>query len=355
MTTALERGGAERQWATLLPGLRARGAAPRLLTLQGRGDFFDEIEAAGVPASCASLRSRFDLVRLRRARRFADPAPDVVVSQGIDAMVVGRLVARRAGAAHVVVEHGGPGLARRRHRRLLTRLFARSCDAVAAVSRAQVSGLVALGYPASRIVVISNGVAAAQPARDRSVVRAELGVRPTDFLAVFVGGLRPPKQPVAFVAACVAAGVRGLVVGAGPLRYDVDAAVARSNGAVQAIGERRDVADFLLAADAACLVSDIEALPMVALEAMSAGLPVVASDVGGVPEAVVDGQTGLLVPRGDPDGLAHALATLAADGALARRLGEAGRARYEGLFSAERMADQYLDLLQRVAAGRRHS
>jgi glycosyltransferase involved in cell wall biosynthesis len=337
----------------LLPRLaEAAAVQPRLLTLQGRGDFFEEIAAAGVPAACANLRARTDIAGLRHALRLAQPNPAIVVSQGVDALIVGALIARRARAVHVVVEHGGPGLPRRLHRRLLTRVAARSVDSVVAVSRSQLPDLRALGYPAARTQVIANGVEPVRPARGRNDVRAEFGVSGDEFLAVFVGGLRPPKRPAAFVDAVAAAGLRGLVVGAGPLQGEVDAAIARTGNAVEAVGERTDVADILCAADAACLVSDLEALPMMALEAMSARLPVVASDVGGVREAVVDGETGLLVPQGDLEALVGALHSLAGTPALARRLGEAGQARYEALFSAERMADAYLELLEQLVAAR---
>jgi glycosyltransferase involved in cell wall biosynthesis len=87
---------------------------------------------------------------------------------------------------------------------------------------------------------------------------------------------------------------------------------------------------------------------MAILEAMSAGLPVIASNVGGIPDAVVDGETGILVERGDDEALVAALATLASDRARAASLGAAGRARYERLFSAERMVDEYAALLKEV-------
>jgi glycosyltransferase involved in cell wall biosynthesis len=296
------------------------------------------------------MRGRADIAGLRRALRFAGPKADVVVTQGVDAIVVGGLIARRAGAAHVVVEHGGHGLPRRLHRRLLTHAVARTVDSLVAVSASQLADLRALGYPPSRTSVISNGVERALASRGRGEVREELGVSADEFLAVFVGGLRPPKRPVDFIDAAVTAGIRGVVVGGGPLRAEVDAATALSGGDVVALGERADVADILGAADAVCLVSDVEALPLAALEGMSAGLPVVASDVGGVREAVVDRETGVLVPRGDVGALAGALRSLAGDRELAHRLGEAGRLRYEALFSADRMADEYLALLQRLAA-----
>ena len=100
-------------------------------------------------------------------------------------------------------------------------------------------------------------------------------------------------------------------------------------GRVRLVGERRDVPQLLAAADVFVLPSTSEGLPVSVLEAMAAGLPVVASRVGGVPEQVSDGKTGLLVEPGDPNELAAALHRLTVDPSLRRRLGSAGRARAE--------------------------
>ncbi|MBA3844317.1 MAG: glycosyltransferase family 4 protein [Actinobacteria bacterium] len=353
ITTALHRGGAERQLITLLPRLAARGVEPSLLTLRERGAFFEELTESGIRTGCAGLQSRTDLAGMRRALRFAQPLPEIIVSQGVDALVVGALLARRADVPHIVIEHGGPGLGRRAHRRLLTRALAPSLARVVAVTRAQTPGLRRWGYRADRIVVIPNGVEdAPPPVRERAALRLELGVAGDGFLAAFIGSLRAPKRPLAFVDAVAATpGVHGVVIGSGPLRPEVERRAA--NVAVRVLGEREDVADLLGAADVLCVISDIEALPMAALEGMRAGLPLVASAVGGLPEAVEDGVTGLLLAPRDDHGLAAALRRLAGDPALAHRLGAAGRDRYLTLFSADRMADGYEDLLRSVADERR--
>ena len=351
VTSALRRGGAERQWRTLLPALRDSGMRIELLTLQGRGEFFDEIAACGVPARCAELRSRYDIVRIARALRL-DERPDVVVAQGVDAVVVAALLSLRTGSRLVAVEHGGNSLSRRPHRRFLTRLASRKVDRLVVVSPSQLTALGQLGYT-NDAVVIKNGVEPIKPARGRADVRSAMDVAPDAFVVSFVGGLRPPKRPQAFVAALAARavsglGVHGLVVGDGPLRPAVEAEARAAAGRVHVLGERRDVDDLLAASDAACLVSDTEALPMAILEAMSAGLPVIASNVGGIPDAVVDGETGILVARGDDEALVAALAALASDRARASALGAAGRARYERLFSAGRMVREYAALLTEV-------
>jgi glycosyltransferase involved in cell wall biosynthesis len=110
---------------------------------------------------------------------------------------------------------------------------------------------------------------------------------------------------------------------------------------VRFLGELGQVADVLAALDLFVLPSRHEGLGVAVLEAMAAGVPVVASAVGGLPEAVDDGRTGLLVPPEDPRALGVAIAELAADVERARRMGIAGRARVLAEFSMERMADAY--------------
>jgi glycosyltransferase involved in cell wall biosynthesis len=323
-----------------------------LLTLQGRGEFFDEIAACGVPARCAELRSRYDVVRIARALRL-DAHPDVVVAQGVDAVVVAALLSLRTGSRLVAVEHGGNSLSRRPHRRFLTQLASRRVDRLVVVSPSQLTALRQLGYTTNDAAVIMNGVEPIEPGRSRVDVRSAIGIAPDAFVVSFVGGLRTPKRPQAFAAALAAPavaglGVHGFVVGDGPLRPAVESEAVAASGRVHVLGERRDVDDLLAASDAACLVSDTEALPMAILEAMSAGLPVIASNVGGIPDAVVDGETGMLVERGDDEALVAALAALASDRARASSLGAAGRARYERLFSAARMVGEYAALLKGV-------
>jgi glycosyltransferase involved in cell wall biosynthesis len=349
VTSALRRGGAERQWRTLVPALRDSGMSVELLTLRGRGEFFDEIAACGVPAHCAELRSRYDVVRIARALRRAD-RPDAIVAQGVDAVMVAALLSLRTGARLVVVEHGGVSLSRRPHRRLLTRLASRRVDRLVVVSPSQLTALRDIGYATNNAVVITNGVEPVKPEHHRAEVRSALAVGPDAFVVSFVGGLRLPKRPQAFAAALAAPalaalGVHGLVVGDGPLRPAVESEARAAAGRVHVLGERRDVDDLLAASDAACLVSDTEALPMAILEAMSAGLPVIASNVGGIPDAVVDGETGILVEGGDDEALAAALAALASDRARSSSLGAAGRERYEQMFSAGRMVGEYAALL----------
>jgi len=148
---------------------------------------------------------------------------------------------------------------------------------------------------------------------------------------------------------------RFLLVGDGELRPSLErqAEAARLNGRVRFLGYRNDVPAVLAASDALVLPSFAEDVPLVILEAMAAGLPVVASDVGGVGEAVVHGVTGLLVPPGDARALAEAIAGLARDPDLTRRMGREGRRRVETTFSLPREIDAYEEMFRSLLAEER--
>jgi glycosyltransferase involved in cell wall biosynthesis len=122
----------------------------------------------------------------------------------------------------------------------------------------------------------------------------------------------------------------------------------RSDGWIRFAGYQEDVWPWLAACDVFVLSSDWEGMPNAVLEAMGAGLPVVATAVGGTPDVVVDGVTGLLVPAADPAALAAVLERLIGDPGLRQRMGEAGRRRVEQRFSAQRMVERTQSLYERV-------
>jgi glycosyltransferase involved in cell wall biosynthesis len=362
MCSTLHMGGAERQWAMLLPGLVRRGFDVRLVTLAARGRFFDEIEATGIPSGCAGLKSRWDLRGITRAFELARPFPDLVVSHETNAHFIGHWVAAAAKAAHVTVGHRGPGMAHRRYRRTLERFVARHVDHAIAVSRSQLREFEAAGFDLRRVSVIHNGLDPLRPERSRAEVRASLGLRESAFVALVVAALRPVKRVDVFVEAVAAAHraddrIVGLVAGGGASLESFRAMAEARRSPVQLLGERADIADLMIASDVACLTSSAEATPMALIEAMSLGRPVLAPAAGGIPEIVIDGETGILVPARDgagpdPEEFARGLRALAADRPLAEALGTAGSVRYQRLFTARRMLDEYERLFSGLARTR---
>jgi glycosyltransferase involved in cell wall biosynthesis len=359
----MHRGGAERQWATLVPALARRGADVRLVCLYDEGPLFAEVRAAGVAAECLGLRGPGDLRGLRRALAESARRPGAVVTRTVSPQLVGQAIARRAGAVHVFNEHTpltaeGELLEMRPRRRVLTRLVAPRVDRVIAVSERQAAPLARLGYRRERIVTVPNGVFRedAETNADRDETRGSLGLAESDFAVLCLANLRPEKGVDAFAEAVARARaeggrareLRGLIAGEGPERERLERLVEGLDG-VELLGSRGDVPDLIAACDALALLSKAEALPMSILEAMAQGRPVVTTDVGGAAEAVADGETGIVVPRGDTAAAAAALARLAADPAQARGMGERGRIRQRERFDGEAMVDGYWRALAEVA------
>jgi glycosyltransferase involved in cell wall biosynthesis len=174
-------------------------------------------------------------------------------------------------------------------------------------------------------------------------------------LLVSVGRLKYPKDfPTLLDAAARLAGRRFTleVVGDGPERPELESRHAELalDGRVRLGGERGDVPELLARADVVVLSSRSEGLPVSVIEAMAAGLPVVASSVGGLPELVADGETGILVPAGDAVALADALARLLDDPELRRSYGAAARRRALERFDLARFRGAHLDVYRRELA-----
>ena len=295
----------------------------------------------------------------RLSRLVRTLAPDVVLAHGGDPLKY-LATALFRGSPPVVYRRIGatPEWMAGRSRRSAYGLLIRRATRVVAVAEAMRRQLVeGSGVPADRVVVIPNGVdpERVRPARDRAATRSELGLADDAPVILSLGALTGEKDPLTVIR--VAAGVvravpgaRHLLVGEGPLRSGTDAEVARLGLAegVLLLGPRSDVGDLLAAADLLLLPSRTEGLPAVAVEAGLAGLPVVASRVGGVPEVVEHEVTGLLVEPGDVDGFVAAVIGLLGDPDRRRALGEAAAVRCREGFSIEHLAPRWVEVLDAV-------
>jgi glycosyltransferase involved in cell wall biosynthesis len=356
LITLAETGGAQTYVAGLLPALAAR--LDVVVAAHGDGPLRDAALASGVryvplrhmrrnlqPAH--DLLGWFELVALIRRER-----PDIVHANSSKAGVLGRTAAAALRVpVRIFTVHGwafkaysGPVSALYRW---ADRLMAPLTTTTVCVSeRERSAGVAARTCRAADTVVIPSAVDAAavpQAHHDGSPPRV-----------VMVGRLAAPKDPVTLVRAL--ARVEGspfvaTIVGDGPDRPEVEAEIraAGLEGVVELAGERHDVPSLLADADVFVLSSRSEGAPLSVLEAMAAGLPVVASAVGGLPE-MVDGATGLLVPAGDAAALAAALEQLLADSALRRRLGAAGRERVRARFDLAELQRAHLELYARELA-----
>jgi glycosyltransferase involved in cell wall biosynthesis len=207
------------------------------------------------------------------------------------------------------------------------------------------------GFPSTRVRVLHNGIDTAALAKvtdHRADVRQELGIDAGVYVILQAARLQPIKDHATAIRAMARVvttdgAVRLLLAGAGPQASEIDSLI-KGLGLVNHVcrlGLRTDVHRLLGAADAALLSSVSEGIPLSLIEAMAAGLPVVSTRVGGVPEVVEEGRSGLLVPAGDDDALAQRILRLARNPALGQQLGQAGRERAQALFSEERMIAEY--------------
>jgi glycosyltransferase involved in cell wall biosynthesis len=250
-------------------------------------------------------------------------------------------------------EHGPSASGRSPARRTLyNRLALRTTDRLVAVGQAMRDAMVRNdGFPFETVKVIYNGVDTTvftTTQCNRTATRSALGAAAGQFVVIHVARLDPVKDHLTALKAIervihTRSDVRLLLVGEGSERARIESEIAsrRLAAQVQLLGLRDDVSNLLCSADLFLLTSLNETAPVAAIEAMCAGLPVVATRVGGVPEVVLDGVTGFLTPPGDSEALADAILRLIAIPRLASEMGRLGRQRAEQLFSHTQMSWQY--------------
>lgn len=372
----LGEGGAERHLTWLVPTLHRRGLAPLVFNLSGRGRNGLELLAQGVPVlrplpslfiSMSPRPLRRLLGRLQGAaalyaclRREKPPIAHFFLPEGYltgapvswAARVPWRLMSRRSLNRYA------------RHHRLahaFERLLHRTLALSLANSHAVAAELIREGVPPERLRVLYNGIEAGTLDPDRRpAIRAQLGISDKSLVFVIVANLYPYKGhrdllqalarirdslPRDWVLLCI-----GRDEGEGAELAVLGETLGISSN-IRWLGERTDARELLAAADVSLLCSYEEGFSNSILEGMATGLPMVVTDVGGNAEAVLDGESGLVVPAANPAALAEALLQLAGDSELRARLGRAARKRVLARFTLERCADRYLELYQAMVRG----
>jgi glycosyltransferase involved in cell wall biosynthesis len=349
VSDAIGFGGAEVYLATLVAALAHEHDFVAILGERTGVEAARRLAAAGAQVTRVPGLGRVPrpaaLRRLAATLRAADPAivhaNATDQGDGLSAMLAAAALRRPcAVTVHLAVE-GRPT-----HHEALSGWALRRADAVIAVSEAVAAHVAQLGvYP----TVVRNGLPAPHPS---AAPRAALGI---DDDAVLIGGIgRLSEQKgwdvlcracAALRAQCPAAVVA--IIGDGPQRATLEA-LADAHG-VRLLGARPDAASLLGAFDVLAAPSRFEGLPLVAIEALHAGVPIVASDVAGLRDVV--GDAGVLVAPDDPEALGTALGRLAGDPQRRADLAGRGRARAAAHFGVERMAGQTLAVYARLGAG----
>jgi glycosyltransferase involved in cell wall biosynthesis len=279
--------------------------------------------------------------------------PDVLHTYLLHANVLGRIIGRLTGVQAIIGSERTIGQARR-WGRLATKLTNPLTDAVEVNSEIGGKAIVSdLGVPSNKVELVRSGLdlAAFSASTKRADIRSELGLNDNHHLVTFIGRLRPVKGVEYGIKAFAVASVqhqnlRIALAGEGEqLGYlqDLTSQLGISEN-VTFLGVRNDLPDLLAATDSVLMPSLNEGFPRTAIEAMAAGKPVIATRVGGTPEAIIDGETGILVPAKDVEAMAAALSNLVDDTELQTRLGTAGRARAQQNYSLA----NYLSRLDRL-------
>lgn len=326
--------------------------------------FLAEARAAGFPtfrlsADTPDVPGALDEL----ARLLRDTSVDVLVGHTFKPNVLGRLAARRVGIPVVAISRGWTWESLKvRVYETIDRVNLRFVDHVVAVSDGQAERVRKCGVPSTRLSVIRNAARLAAFADPDPVFRDRLrGLFPADIpvshVVLAAGRLSPEKGFDVLVEAAAevmrthpAAGF--VLFGEGGEQAKLETRVADLGIAnrFRMPGYTADLDRYLPWADVVVLPSFTEGLPNVALEASAAGMPVVATAVGGTPEVVADGDTGFLVPSGQPAPIAGRVSELLADQPLRKQLGAAGRERMRREFSFEAQAEQYAELFDRLAS-----
>lgn len=354
VTDEMEVGGTQRQIVELARHLDPEAYEISLVYFRKRSTYVDDLRAAGVRVTCIPKRGKLDPLFLYRLTRYLRQGEfDLVHAFSFSGELWGWLANRIAGRARFIssvrsiYEWYSPLQWR------IKRRIALGSAALVANSRAGADHAAAsMGIPGSSVQVVHNGMRFRQSldeVRRQRVARAD-----GDLRVLFIGRLVDHKNVPCLLRAfeivvATLPHARLDIVGDGPDRPALEAHAARLGVAARVAfhGEQTNVSPYFAAADVFVCSSHREGLSNAIMEAMGAGLPVIASHVGGNPELVIHEETGLLFPPDDHESLAAMLIDLARDPAHRRALGEAGNARVRRHHDPGRMAEELARIYER--------
>lgn len=360
ITRGDDLGGAQMHVASLSSGLIRAGHDVHVIAGIG-GTWSEMMAASGIPVElCEGMLREINPVRdFGVARKLAAQlralGPDLVCAHSSKAGMLARIAANIAGIPCVFTAHGwaftdGISQPRKSIFRMLevmTAPLARNIICVSGYDRAIAERA---GISSKRLVTIENGVPDVDPSlratpKDGSPIRITMVARFAE----------PKDQPLLINAIHDLEHIQLDLVGDGPNLESARALVDHlgMSSRVNFLGARQDVPEILARSHMFVLMSKFEGFPLSTLEAMRAGLPVLVSDVGGAGEAIVDGESGFLIPAGDAATLRERILLLTEKPERRELMGNAARRRYESEFSADTMVRRTLNLYDDVISGKR--
>jgi glycosyltransferase involved in cell wall biosynthesis len=359
LVTSLEVGGAQHNMLLGLPNLEPSRYKHILISIMDRMQMKQQFQQAGIEVHTLGLSKKTDIaVALRLRSLLKSIRPDILHTYLIHGNVLGRIVGRLAGVPTIIGSELTIGQAGRIGR-LATKLTNPLTDAVEVNSETGGKSIIAdLGVPESKIEVVLPGLDLDAFGRtdQRSLVRTELGIEDSEHLVLYVGRLRAVKGVEFGIRAFAKAleqnpRLKLALAGEGDQRSYLESLSAKLGieNNVKFLGARKDLPNVLSACDSVIMPSLTEGFPRVAIEAMASAKPVIATRVGGTPEAIIHNKSGILVPSKDIEAMAEAIVNVANNSELATRLGSAARERTEQHYSASKYVTRLDEMYTRLA------
>lgn len=342
---SLVAGGAETYALTLASNLNQDKFRSVMCGVDQGGALEPEIRRRNIPYHIMNRRQGIDLKLIwRMFQLFRRCGVDVIHTHHFNQLFYSLIAAKLLGIRIIHTEHSIEAYKKRRFCWAL-RLMSPFCHRLTVIGDDGERALLERArIPRSRLEIIRAAVDLSRFDVERSCARASLGLTDTDRVATIVARISPEKNHRLLLAAFarIARGqpdARLLIVGDGVDSDAIGGEIDRLNlgRCVRMLGVRHDIPLILAASDLFVLCSDREGLPIAVLEAMAAARPVVATSVGDLPQVVMDGQTGLLVPPQDVAALADAMSRLLGNPQLADRMGAAGRVHVQSRYNLQQM------------------
>ncbi len=357
--TWLPVGGIERKILAVLPRLDRERFNVRLVCIREEGVLADQLRREGIPVDVVPMRTRLSPSGLLRLSKYLGHHKiDIVHSHMYRSNVPATISARMAGIKGVICQVHNVDTWESRRQRIMDRFLCRWRSVMVGVSeRVRRDMIETLGIPESMTRVIYNGaeIGRFQDRSRREQTRRELGIDPDCLVVIYHGRLVRQKNPDVLVRIAdeiikPRQKALMLVVGDGGCREQMEATAREKKlgNFIRFTGKRDDIPDLLNAADMAVLPSYKEGFSNSLVESLAAGLPTVATDVGGNAEAIEDGRSGIIVPPHEDDLLLEKLGWLADHPDVRRKMGRAAAERAER-FSLRRMVEAVENLYIEVA------
>ena len=365
--TGLHVGGAEKLLLDITRSLDRKKFTPVVATLVG-GKLIPDFEKAGIRVYNIDMRHKLDVGAFFRLKNIIEEeSPDIIHTHLFHADILGRILGWLCRVpVKITTIHCHEPWRNWWFPQRLDRLLSKLNDGLIAVSEKVKKSVAEIeNLDPDKIEVIPNAVRSGgdislQRKEHRVKIRKDLGLSEDDLLLCTLSRLYEPFKGIPVLLKAIKQlserlpQVRCVLIGDGPHRKDLEelvGALELKNHVIFA-GEQLEPRAWLYAMDVFAQPSLVEGSPLSVIEAMAAGLPIVATSVGGIPELIRDGKDGLLVPPNDPEKLCDALHTLLTDKSLAERLGSSARSRFRENFDMERVIAKTEAFYERLLTGK---